>query len=342
MRSRRRAVLRFALGLALAAIVFAEVVPRIASYGSVGNRLATVSLPWAPGLAAAALLDIVTTRCRGERFCRSSRCIGALAFTQASTALTTPAAGGAALGMALSFGLPAQTAGRSRSRRLRRRGDRDLEPGDDPGLPAHSAPSLVFASGDCRARRPRSPARARPSGALIVGLAVAVLRSPEPPAGWATPPRAQGRVARPLQQASAAAGAARPRRAAGGTAHPAAAGAGRPRPRRRSANQLTALSRASSCPSGRWESRVAQPAAERGASSRGPIGARDQLAAPHPRRSGRRGAGHDRHARRLRRLGAHVRGRGAPLPRLDPPADALVGLASPSRVCAASAPAEPA
>ena len=103
MRSRRRAVLRFALGIALAAAVFVEIVPRIASYGSVAHRLGTVSLPWALGLAAASLLDIVTTALPWQAVLPQLSFLGALAFTQASTALTTLLPGGAPLGMALSF-----------------------------------------------------------------------------------------------------------------------------------------------------------------------------------------------------------------------------------------------
>jgi hypothetical protein len=61
MRSSRRAILRFALGLALAAAVFAEILPRIARYGIVAHRLGTVSTPWILALAGGALLDIVTT-----------------------------------------------------------------------------------------------------------------------------------------------------------------------------------------------------------------------------------------------------------------------------------------
>ncbi len=103
MRSRRRAVLRFALGIALAAVVFAEILPRIASYGSVAHRLATVSTAWAVALAAATLLDILTTALPWQAVLPRLSFVGALAFTQASTALTTLLPGGAPLGMALSF-----------------------------------------------------------------------------------------------------------------------------------------------------------------------------------------------------------------------------------------------
>lgn len=177
MRSRRRAVLRFALGLALAAVVFAEIVPRIASYGSVAHRLATVSLPWALGLAVAALLDIATTAFPWQAVLPRLPFIGALAFTQASTALTTLLPGGAPLGMALSFAF---------LRRLR----------VDRGAAAFAVAVtgiwsqvmilvypligaiLVFATGELSGTTAAIAGVSAACGALIVGLAVAALRSP--------------------------------------------------------------------------------------------------------------------------------------------------------------------
>jgi putative heme transporter len=105
MRRTRRAVLRSVLGIGLAAAVFIEVVPRIASYGSVGRQLATVSVPWAAALAAAAALDVLTAALPWRALLGQLTWLGALGFTQASTALTTVFPGGAPLGMALSFGL---------------------------------------------------------------------------------------------------------------------------------------------------------------------------------------------------------------------------------------------
>src|SRR4029077_2760837 len=98
-------VLRSALGIALAAVVFAEVVPRIASYGSVAKQLETVSAPWAAALAVAALLDVLTTALPWRALLPRLSWVGALGFTQASTALTYVLPGGAPLGMAISFGL---------------------------------------------------------------------------------------------------------------------------------------------------------------------------------------------------------------------------------------------
>lgn len=105
MRRPSRAVVRGALGVALIAGVFAAVVPRIASYGTVAHRLATVSAPWLAGLAAAALLDVLTTALPWRAVLPQLSWLGALGFTQASTAMTIVLPGGAPLGMALSFGL---------------------------------------------------------------------------------------------------------------------------------------------------------------------------------------------------------------------------------------------
>lgn len=182
MRSRRRAILRFALGIALAAVVFAEVVPRIASYGSVAHRLATVSLPWGLALAAGTLLDILTTALPWQAVLPQLSFLRALAFTQASTALTTVLPGGAPLGMALSFAF---------LRRLR----------VDRGAAAFAVAVtgiwsqvmilvyplvgavLVFATGQLSTSTALIAAVSAAGGALIVGIAVAALRS-EGAARW--------------------------------------------------------------------------------------------------------------------------------------------------------------
>jgi uncharacterized membrane protein YbhN (UPF0104 family) len=176
MRHSRRAVLRFALGVALAAAVFAEIVPRIASYGDVAHRLATVSGPWIAALAAGSLLDIVTTALPWQAVLPQLSFLAALAFTQASTALTTVLPGGAPLGMALSFGF---------LRRLR----------IDRGAAAFAVAVtgiwsqvmiliyplvgaiLVFATGELSTSTAVIAGASAAGGALIVGLAVAALRS---------------------------------------------------------------------------------------------------------------------------------------------------------------------
>jgi uncharacterized membrane protein YbhN (UPF0104 family) len=177
MRSRRRAVLRFALGVALAAAVFAEVLPRIASYGSVLHQLGTVSAGWIAALAAGSLIDIVTTAFPWMAVLPQLRFLSALAFTQASTALTTLLPGGAPLGMAISFGF---------LRRLR----------VDRGHAAFAVAVtgiwsqvmilvypligsiLVFATGQLSTSTALIAGVSAVAGAAIVGLAVAALRSP--------------------------------------------------------------------------------------------------------------------------------------------------------------------
>ena len=86
-------------------MVYVEVVPRIASYGSVAKQLATVSAPWAAALAAGVALDVLTTALPWRALLPQLTWPGAIGFTQASTALTLVLPGGAPLGMALSFGL---------------------------------------------------------------------------------------------------------------------------------------------------------------------------------------------------------------------------------------------
>jgi uncharacterized membrane protein YbhN (UPF0104 family) len=177
MRSRRRAVLRFALGVALAAAVFAAVLPRIASYGSVLHRLGTISPAWAAALGAAALLDVLTSALPWMAVLPELSFLAALAFTQASTALTTVLPGGAPLGMAISFGF---------LRRLR----------VDRGHAAFAVAVtgiwsqvmifvypligsiLVFATGQLSTSTAVIAAVSAAAGAAIVALAVAALRSP--------------------------------------------------------------------------------------------------------------------------------------------------------------------
>src|SRR3954452_10470975 len=176
MRSSRRAVLRFGLGVALAAAVFVVVVPRIASYGSVAHQLGTISWPWIAALTAASLLDIATTALPWQAVLPQLRFVAALAFTQASTALTTVLPGGAPLGMAISFGL---------LRRLRVGRGHAAFAVAVTGIwsqvmilvyPLVGA-ILVFATGQLSSSTAAIAAVSAACGAVIVGLAVAALRS---------------------------------------------------------------------------------------------------------------------------------------------------------------------
>jgi uncharacterized membrane protein YbhN (UPF0104 family) len=102
---RRRVLVRGALGVVLAAVVFFVVLPRIASYGSIGDRLSAVSPGWAFALAGGAVLDILVTALPWRVLLPQLSWPAALGFTQASTAVTAVVPGGAPLGMAVSFGL---------------------------------------------------------------------------------------------------------------------------------------------------------------------------------------------------------------------------------------------
>ena len=177
MRRSRRAVLRSVLGIGLAAAVFAEVVPRIASYGSVGHQLANVSLPWAAALAVAALLDVLTTALPWRTLLPQLSWLGALGFTQASTALTLVLPGGAPLGMAISYGL---------LRRLRVTAGAAGFAVALTGIwsqvmillyPLVGA-ALVFSSGDLSGSTAAIAGASAAAGAIIAVLAFAVLRSP--------------------------------------------------------------------------------------------------------------------------------------------------------------------
>ena len=87
------------------AVVYVEVLPRIASYGSIAKQLGKVSAWWGVALAVAAALDVITSAFPWKALLPQLSWPGSLGFTQASTALTLVLPGGAPLGMALSFGL---------------------------------------------------------------------------------------------------------------------------------------------------------------------------------------------------------------------------------------------
>jgi putative heme transporter len=177
MRRPRRVVIRSALGVAFVAAVFAEIVPRIASYGSVAHQLGTVSTPWVAALAAGALFDVLSTAVPWRVLLPRLPWLGALGFTQASTAITTVVPGGAPLGMALSFAL---------LRRLR----------VDRGHAAFAVALtgiwsqvmifvyplvgalLVFATGRLSGSTAAIAGASGAAAAVLVGVSVAALRSP--------------------------------------------------------------------------------------------------------------------------------------------------------------------
>jgi putative heme transporter len=177
MRRPRRALLRSALGVALAVLVFVEVVPRIASYGSVAHRLGKISTGWTVALAAAALLDVLTAALPWRALLPQLSFFGALGFTQASTALTLVLPGGAPLGMAISFGF---------LRRLRVGRGQAAFAVALTGIWSQATifvyplvgALLVFATGDLSPSTAAIAAASGAAGALLVGLAVLALRSP--------------------------------------------------------------------------------------------------------------------------------------------------------------------
>jgi putative heme transporter len=177
MRRPRRALLRSALGVALAVLVFALVVPRIASYGSVAHRLGHISTGWTVALAAAALLDVLTAALPWLAILPQLSFFNALGFTQASTALTLVLPGGAPLGMAISFGF---------LRRLRISRGQAAFAVALTGIWSQATifvyplvgALLVFATGDLSPSTAAIAAASGAAGALLVGLAVLALRSP--------------------------------------------------------------------------------------------------------------------------------------------------------------------
>lgn len=105
MRPRRRLVLRSALAVAIVAAAYVWAVPEIAGYGSVGARLATVSAGWAVALAAAAILDVLSSSLPWRTLLPELAWLDAIGFTQASTSLQTFVPGGAPVGVGISFGI---------------------------------------------------------------------------------------------------------------------------------------------------------------------------------------------------------------------------------------------
>jgi putative heme transporter len=200
MRRPRRALLRSALGVALAVGVFALVLPRIASYGSVAHRLGEISTPWIAALVGAAALDILTAALPWMALLPQLSFVGALGFTQASTALTLVLPGGAPLGMAISFGF------------LRRLG---VGRGQSAFAVAVTGiwsqamifvyplvgALLVFATGNLSPSTAAIAAVSAAAGALIAVLAVLALRS-TPFARWLgdTAARIAGWLARRLRR----------------------------------------------------------------------------------------------------------------------------------------------
>ena len=95
------------IGIAVAAVViggvFLFVLPRIADYRDVWNVIQGITWQWGVGLAVAVTLNVVTSAPPWMAALPGLGFLHALRVTQASTALTMVAPGGAAVGMATSY-----------------------------------------------------------------------------------------------------------------------------------------------------------------------------------------------------------------------------------------------
>jgi putative heme transporter len=101
----RKQLLVIAGGIALVVLTFAYLLPRIADYRDVWDVIMTLTWEWAAALAAATVLNVLTFAPPWMVTLPGLRVRSALALTQASTALTYLVPGGAAVGLASSFGL---------------------------------------------------------------------------------------------------------------------------------------------------------------------------------------------------------------------------------------------
>ena len=103
--SRRRQIVTAAIALAVIGLTFAFVLPRIADYGQVWHVVTSLSWPSILALIGATVLNIVTFAPPWSICLPGLGFVRALTVTQASTATTYIAPGGAAPGMAVSFAM---------------------------------------------------------------------------------------------------------------------------------------------------------------------------------------------------------------------------------------------
>ena len=102
-RERRRRLLAVAVAIAVVAVAFALALPRIAGYGPVWNVLRRLTWPWILALCAASVANILTFAPPWMVTLPRLGFVKALSMTQASTAFSSVAPGGAPVGMAASF-----------------------------------------------------------------------------------------------------------------------------------------------------------------------------------------------------------------------------------------------
>jgi uncharacterized membrane protein YbhN (UPF0104 family) len=104
-RKGRNRVIAAVVSVALIGLVFAFLLPKIASYGDVWGLVREMEPAWITALAGTVLLNIVTFGPPWVAALPGLRFLHALRVTLASTALSLVAPGGAAVGMATSFGM---------------------------------------------------------------------------------------------------------------------------------------------------------------------------------------------------------------------------------------------
>jgi putative heme transporter len=93
------------IGLAIVVVTFVLVLPKIANYRDVWDVVKTLTWEWVVVLAAATALNLATFAPPWMVTLPGLRFLQAFAMTQASTALSIVAPGGAAIGMAGSWGM---------------------------------------------------------------------------------------------------------------------------------------------------------------------------------------------------------------------------------------------
>jgi uncharacterized protein (TIRG00374 family) len=94
-----------AVGIAIAVSTFVFFLPKVANYSEVWGVVKELSWPWAIALLAAVLLNLVTFAPPWQIALPGLSFIRAMELTQASTALSIVAPGGAAVGAAGAFGM---------------------------------------------------------------------------------------------------------------------------------------------------------------------------------------------------------------------------------------------
>ncbi|HEY2652031.1 MAG TPA: lysylphosphatidylglycerol synthase domain-containing protein, partial [Solirubrobacteraceae bacterium] len=104
-RKGRNRVIGIAVAVVVIGVVFFFLLPRIADYRDVWDILKGMSWEWIVGLAVAVILNVVTSAPPWMAALPGLRFLHALRVTQASTALSMVAPGGAAVGMATSYAM---------------------------------------------------------------------------------------------------------------------------------------------------------------------------------------------------------------------------------------------